>query len=85
MTYELTTRYPGVPGRIVALNAGGSTATVEFFGTHRTVRLELVDREVAAGDYIVDQDGYAIHRIPDDDVASTVAAYERMLLELCRP
>lgn len=82
---ELTTIYAGVPGRVVELNAGGLTATVDFFGTHRTVRLGLVDQQVAAGDYILDQDGYAIYRIPEREIAPTLEMYERLLDELARP
>jgi hydrogenase expression/formation protein HypC len=71
----------GVPGRVVEVN--GSTAVVDFFGVQRTVRLELVDRPVGPGDYVLNHVGYAIRRIPDDDIAGTLALYEQLLREAC--
>ena len=67
----------GVPGRIVEVSGG--TAIVDFFGVQRSVRLELVDQPVAPGDYVLNHVGYAIRRIPDDDVAGTLALYEQLL------
>ena len=71
----------GIPGRIVELNADGLTATVDFFGVRRTIRLELVDQPVAAGDYILNHVGYAIRRIPENDIEGTLALYEELLRE----
>jgi hydrogenase expression/formation protein HypC len=69
----------GVPGRIVAVD--GLVATVDFWGIRRQVRLELVDQPVAAGDYILNHVGYAIRRIPEEDIEGTLALYEELLRE----
>lgn len=69
----------GVPGRVVEVH--GITAVVDFFGVQRTVRLELVDQPVAPGDYVLNHVGYAIRRIPEDDIAGTLALYEQLLRE----
>jgi hydrogenase expression/formation protein HypC len=69
----------GVPGRIVEVN--GWLATVDFFGVRRVVRLELVDQPVGPGDYILNHVGYAIRRIPEDDIEGTLALYEQLLRE----
>jgi hydrogenase expression/formation protein HypC len=69
----------GVPGRIVEVD--GLTATVDFFGVRRVVRLELVDQPVEAGDYILNHVGYAIRRIPEEDIGGTLALYEQLLRE----
>lgn len=69
----------GVPGRIVEVN--GLVATVDFWGVRREVRLELVDQPVAAGDYILNHVGYAIRRIPEDDIQGTLELYEQLLRE----
>jgi hydrogenase expression/formation protein HypC len=71
----------GVPGRIVDVN--GVTAIVDFFGVQRSVRLDLVDQPVAPGDYVLNHVGYAIRRIPDGDVAGTLALYEQLLRDAC--
>jgi len=67
----------GVPGRIVAVT--GSVATVDFWGVQRQVRLDVVDQPVQPGDYILNHVGYAIRRIPSEEIAATLALYEELL------
>lgn len=67
----------GVPGRIVALD--GDVATVDFWGLRRQVRLDIVDEPVALGDYVLNHVGYAIRRIPQQEIAETLALYEELL------
>lgn len=67
----------GVPGRVVEVN--GSVATVDFWGVRRQVRLDLVDQEVAAGDYVLNHVGFAIRRIPPEEIDATLALYEELL------
>ena len=69
----------GVPGQIVALT--GNTATVDFWGVRRAVRLDNLAEVVVAGDFIIDHAGYAVRRIPPADVADTLALYEVLLTE----
>jgi hydrogenase expression/formation protein HypC len=71
----------GVPGRVLEVSADGMTAVVDFFGVRRAVRLELVDDPVAPGDYILNHVGYAIRRIPEDDIGGTLALYAQLLDE----
>jgi hydrogenase expression/formation protein HypC len=72
----------GVPGRIVAIE--GAIATVDFWGVRREVRLDVVDEPVAVGDYILNHVGFAIRRIPETEVAETLALYEQLLQETTR-
>jgi hydrogenase expression/formation protein HypC len=67
----------GVPGRIVSVD--GDVADVDFWGVRRQVRLELVDAPVKPGDYILNHVGFAIRRIPEEDIAGTLALYEELL------
>ena len=69
----------GVPGRIVEIN--GDEALVDFWGVRRKVSLAIVDQPVAAGDYILNHVGYAIRRIPQEDIDGTLALYEQLLAE----
>lgn len=56
-------------------------ATVDFWGVQRQVALPIVDEPVAVGDYVLVHVGFAIRRIPPEDVAATLALY----LELGEP
>jgi hydrogenase expression/formation protein HypC len=67
----------GVPGRIVSID--GDVADVDFWGVRRRVRLDLVNEAVAAGDYILNHVGFAIRRIPEAEIAGTLALYEELL------
>jgi hydrogenase expression/formation protein HypC len=67
----------GVPGRIVDID--GSIATVDFWGVRRQVRLDVVDEPVQPGDYILNHVGFAIRRIPPEDIAVTLELYEELL------
>ena len=67
----------GVPGRVVRVE--GNVATVDFWGVRKDVRLDVVDEAVAPGDYILNHVGYAIRRIPTDEVSLTLELYETLL------
>jgi hydrogenase expression/formation protein HypC len=54
-------------------------AVVDFWGVKKTVRLDIVDQPVAVGDYVLNHVGFAIRRIPESEVAETLALYEELL------
>jgi hydrogenase expression/formation protein HypC len=70
----------GVPGLVVELD--DLMATVDFWGVRRRVRLDLVDEAVAIGDYVLNHVGFAIRRIPPEDLQGTLAMYEQILKEV---
>ena len=72
----------GVPGRVVAVD--GLIATVDFWGVRSEVRLDVVDEPVQPGDYILNHVGFAIRRIPAEEIDGTLALYEELLRERCR-
>lgn len=69
----------GVPGRVIAI--AGLVATVDFWGVRREIRLDIVDEPVQPGDYILNHVGFAIRRIPEGEIAETLALYEQLLKE----
>jgi hydrogenase expression/formation protein HypC len=69
----------GVPGRVLEVN--GLVATVDFWGVRRQVRLEIVDEPVAPGDYVLNHVGFAIRRIPAEEIGETLALYRELLEE----
>ena len=70
----------GVPGKVIEVH-DEFTATVDFWGIRRKVRLEVCDEVVKEGDYILNHVGYAIRRIPDESIEETLALYESLLGE----
>jgi hydrogenase expression/formation protein HypC len=67
----------GVPGKI--LEVDGLVAKVDFWGVEREVRLDVVDEPVSPGDYVLNHVGFAIRRIPREEIAETLALYEELL------
>lgn len=67
----------GIPGRVLSIE--DRTATVDFWGVTRRVRLDAVDEPVQPGDYILNHVGYAIARIPHEDIAATLALYDELV------
>lgn len=70
----------GVPGKVIEVH-DDYTATVDFWGIRRKVRLEVCDEPVQPGDYILNHVGYAIRRIPDESIEETLSLYETLLEE----
>jgi hydrogenase expression/formation protein HypC len=69
----------GVPGRVVSVREG--FAVVDFWGVRREVCLDIVDQPVSPGDYILNHVGFAIRRIPEEDIGETLALYDTLLAE----
>ena len=69
----------GVPGRVVEVEVDGLLAVVDFWGVRKHVRLDVVDEPVVAGDYVLNHVGFAIRRIPAEDVGQTLELYETLL------
>jgi hydrogenase expression/formation protein HypC len=69
----------GVPGLVVDVD--DLIAVVDFWGVRRRIRLDIVDEPVAPGDYVLNHVGFAIRRIPPEDVRTTLELYERLMRE----
>jgi hydrogenase expression/formation protein HypC len=69
----------GVPGKVIETD--GFLATVDFWGVRRQIRLDIVDEPVAPGDYVLNHVGYAIRRIPPEEIGETLELYESLLAD----
>lgn len=67
----------GVPGRVVELDL--LSASVDFWGVKRRVRLETVDEPVQVGDYLLVHVGFAIRRIPPEQIEETLQLYNQLV------
>ena len=67
----------GVPGQVIEVD--GLVALVDFWGVRKQVRLDVVDEPVAPGDYVLNHVGYAIRRIPAEQIDATLALYAELL------
>ena len=67
----------GVPGRVLSID--GDVALVDFWGVTKPIRLDVVDAPVAPGDYVLNHVGFAIRRIPAEEIGETLALYDELL------
>ncbi len=67
----------GVPGKVLAIE--GLNATVDIFGVKKELRLDIVDEPVQVGDYVLNHVGFAIRRIPPEEVQETIALFDQIL------
>ena len=67
----------GVPGKVLTID--GMVATVDFFGVRKQIRLDVVDVPVVPGDYVLNHVGFAIHRIPEEEIGDTLALFDEIL------
>lgn len=63
------------------IETDGFLATVDFWGVRRQIRLDIVDEPVAPGDYVLNHVGYAIRRIPPEEIGETLELYESLLAD----
>lgn len=70
----------GVPGKVLAID--GMNATVDFFGVKKELRLDVVDEPVSVGDYVLNHVGFAIRRIPAEEVGETLALFDQILKDV---
>jgi hydrogenase expression/formation protein HypC len=61
------------------IEVDGLVALVDFWGVRKQVRLDVVDEPVAPGDYVLNHVGYAIRRIPAEQIEATLALYAELL------
>ena len=69
----------GVPGKVLSVD--GLFARVDFFGVVKELRLDIVDEPVKPGDYVLNHVGFAIRRIPPEEVQETLALFDALLRE----
>ncbi|WEL18389.1 MULTISPECIES: HypC/HybG/HupF family hydrogenase formation chaperone [unclassified Halorhabdus] len=67
----------GIPGEIIEID--GQEARAEFWDVEKTVRIDVVDEAVEVGDHILNHAGFAIRKIPDEEVEETMEIYESFL------
>lgn len=66
----------GVPGKIVSI--ADMTGVVDFWGVRREVALHIVDEPVTVGDYVLVHVGFAIRRIPPEEIDHTLSFFEEL-------
>lgn len=68
----------GIPGKVIEIAEGGTTATVELFGARVKVALDLVEG-VEPGDYVLIHAGYALQKLNLEHARENLGVWEEYL------
>jgi hydrogenase expression/formation protein HypC len=64
----------GIPGEVLEID--GEEARAEFRGAEKWIRIDVVGDDLEVGDYVLNHAGFAIRKIPEEQVERTVELYE---------
>jgi len=65
----------GIPGEVLEID--GQEARADFRGAEKWVRIDVVGDDLSVGDYVLNHAGFAIRKIPEEQVERTVELYEQ--------
>jgi len=68
------------PGKIISISED-NMALIDISGTRREVCLDIVDGEVAVGDYVISHAGYAIHKVDEEEAKESIG-YLKAIMKL---
>ena len=57
----------------------GNSAVVEYEGTRREVRLDLVDPKPEVGDYVIIHAGFVLHLIDEEEAQESLKTWKELL------
>jgi hydrogenase expression/formation protein HypC len=56
-----------------------NSAVVEYEGTRREVRLDIIDQRPEIGDYVIIHAGFALHRIDEEEARESLKYWKEIL------
>jgi hydrogenase expression/formation protein HypC len=59
----------------------GNAAVVEYEGTRREVRLDIIDQRPEIGDYVIIHAGFALHRIDEEEAKESLKYWKEILAQ----
>ncbi len=66
------------PGKILSIDEN-NFAVIDIGGTRRKACLDLIDREVRIGDYVICHAGFAIHRLDEAEAQESLALLKELI------
>jgi hydrogenase expression/formation protein HypC len=66
------------PGKIISIDEE-NFAIIDIGGTRREVSLDLMDKTVAIGDYVISHAGYAIHKVDEETARESLETLKEIL------
>ena len=68
-----------IPSQIKHIDEDMNVATVDTMGVERKASLDLIDRDVKIGDYVLIHIGFAMNKIDEEDALESLKIYGEII------
>lgn len=68
-----------IPSQIKHIDEDMNIATVDTMGVERKASLDLIDRDVKIGDYVLIHIGFAMNKIDEEDALESLKIYGEII------
>ena len=68
-----------IPSQIKHIDVEMNVATVDTMGVERKASLDLIDRDVVIGDYVLIHIGFAMNKIDEEDALESLKIYREII------
>ena len=68
-----------IPSKIKSIDKETNTCIVDTMGVERSASLDLIDKEVDIGDYVLIHIGFAMNKIDEEDALESLKVYAEII------
>lgn len=68
-----------IPSKIKSIDEEQNTCVVDTMGVERSASLDLIDKEVKVGDYVLIHIGFAMNKIDEEDALESLKIYREIV------
>jgi len=68
-----------IPSKIKSINTEMNSCIVDTMGVERSASLDLIDRDVVVGDYVLIHIGFAMNKIDEEDALESLKVYKEII------
>lgn len=71
-----------IPSKIKSIDKEQNICVVDTMGIERSASLDLIDKEVKVGDYVLIHIGFAMNKIDEADALESLRVYQEVIEKL---
>jgi len=68
-----------IPSKVKSIDKEMNTCVVDTMGVERSASLDLIDKEVDIGDYVLIHIGFAMNKIDEEDALESLKVYREII------
>jgi hydrogenase expression/formation protein HypC len=68
-----------IPSKIKSINKEMNSCIVDTMGVERSASLDLIDKDVVVGDYVLIHIGFAMNKIDEEDALESLKVYKEII------